>query len=177
MKILYCLLLTLALNCQAELKVNFNEKNPVQIFSGQQPLDKATKFFTTNVGIAVTNTYKGIAIILGYEFKCDGDTDFIKRGQGKFFNAKSADLNFGIDSPQRFDQWPGSPIDSHLCTMYWRGEAVGTTVNTSYSWGISLTGTGVDIGYTIASSFNIPVTSETKLETDIFYMLKDSDCW
>lgn len=177
MKILYGLLLALAFNCHAKLQVTFNEKNPVQIYTGQQPLDKTTKFFTTNVGMSVTNTYKGVALILGYEFKCDGDTDFIKRRQGKFFDEKTAELAFGSDSPQRFDQWPGSPIDSHLCTMYWSGEAVGTTMNTSYSWGISLTGYGVDVSYIISSSQNIPITTESKMSTDTFYMLKDSDCW
>lgn len=177
MKTLYCLLLIITFNCKADLIVTFNENNPVQVFTGVQPLDKATKFFDTNVGINANNTYKGVALILGYEFKCDGDTDFIKRRQGKFFDKKLASLAYGTDSPQRFDQWPGSPIDTHLCTMYWSAEAVGTTVNNSYSWGINLTGFGVDVSYSISSSQTIPVTTQSKVETDIFYMLKDNDCW
>lgn len=177
MKFIYLLLLTLALNSHAKLHVEYNKENPQQIYSGIQPNDRTTKFFDPNVGLKAVNDYHGLALVLGMEYKCDGDTDFMKKSFGKFFNTKEAELEFTSGSPQRYDQWPETIIGGHFCTLYWISEAIGTNTNTTHSWGISISGFGVDVSYTINASQNVPLTKESKSETNTFYMHKDSDCW
>lgn len=177
MKTLYLLLLILTFNCHAELRVNYNQKLPAQIYSGIQPNDRTTKFFNPNVGINATNTFKGIALVLGMEYKCDGDTDFMKKRDGRYFDAKSAELKFTSGSPQRYDQWPESIIDGHFCTLHWTSDAIGTNTNITHSWGISISGFGVDVSYTINASHNTPLVKRSKDETNTFYMFKDADCW